>query len=96
MAVTTSVLGFQTWHESSHALLAGLSQARMMGVLKRYATFPKFSAMATLLNSFSGHIAMAAWQRDRLYGEIRRRVAGRSNAKVRRHWGAVLHVARRA
>ena len=49
-----------------------------------------------LLNSFSGHIAMAAWQRDRLYGEIRRRVAGRSNAKVRRHWGAVLHVARRA
>jgi lipopolysaccharide exporter len=56
MAVTTSVLGFQTWHESSHVLLAGLSQARMIGVLKRYATFPKFSAMATLLNSFSGHL----------------------------------------
>jgi hypothetical protein len=25
-----------------------------------------------LLNTFSGHIAMADWQRERLYGEIRR------------------------
>ena len=27
-----------------------------------------------LLNTFSGHIAMEDWQRDRLYGEIRRRL----------------------
>jgi len=48
-----------------------------------------------LLDTFSGHIAMAQWQRDRLYGEIRRRLAERPDGRVRRHWGAVLHVARR-
>ncbi len=47
-----------------------------------------------LLDTFSGHIAMAPWQRDRLYGEIRRRLARRPDGLVRRHWGAVLHVAR--
>ena len=48
-----------------------------------------------LLDTFSGHIAMAAWQRDRLYGEIRRRLALRPDGLVHRHWGAVLHVARK-
>jgi SAM-dependent methyltransferase len=48
-----------------------------------------------LLSTFSSHIDMASWQRDRLFGEIRRRVAQRSDRQVRRHWGAVLHVARR-
>src|SRR6185312_9860204 len=48
-----------------------------------------------LLDTFSGHIAMAQWQRDRLYGEIRRRLAGRPDGRLRRGWGAVLHVARR-
>jgi len=48
-----------------------------------------------LLNTFSGHIAMAGWQRERLYGEIRRRLAQRPDGSLRRHWGAVLHVARR-
>jgi len=48
-----------------------------------------------LLDTFSGHIAMAAWQRDRLYGEIRRRLAQRPGGQLRRHWGAILHVARR-
>jgi SAM-dependent methyltransferase len=48
-----------------------------------------------LLETFSGHIAMEQWQRDRLYGEIRRRLAERPDGLVRRHWGAVLHVARR-
>jgi hypothetical protein len=38
---------------------------------------------------------MAAWQRDRLYGEIRRRLAERPDGRLRRHWGAVLRVARR-
>jgi SAM-dependent methyltransferase len=47
-----------------------------------------------LLNTFSGHIAMEDWQRDRLYGEIRRRLARRPDGRLRRHWGGVLHVAR--
>jgi hypothetical protein len=48
-----------------------------------------------LLDTFSGHIAMAGWQRERLYGEIRRRLALRPDRTLRRHWEAVLHVARR-
>ena len=48
-----------------------------------------------LLETFSGHIAMEPWQRDRLYGEVRRRLARRPGGLVRRHWGGVLQVARR-
>ena len=48
-----------------------------------------------LLDTFSGHIAMDAPKRDRLYGEIRRRLARRADGRLRRHWGAVLKVARR-
>ena len=48
-----------------------------------------------LLNTFSGHIAMEEWQRERLYGEIRRRLAQRPDGRLRRHWGAVLHIAQR-
>jgi SAM-dependent methyltransferase len=48
-----------------------------------------------LLDTFSGHIAMAGWQRDRLYGEIRRRLALRPDGRLRRHWGVVLDTARR-
>jgi SAM-dependent methyltransferase len=49
-----------------------------------------------LLDTFSGHIAMEPWQRDRLYGEIRRRLGQRPDGRLRRHWGAVLQVARRS
>ena len=52
-------------------------------------------AYIRLLDTFSGHIAMARWQRRRLYGEIRRRLAQRPDGLVRRHWGAVLQVARK-
>ena len=48
-----------------------------------------------LLNTFSGHIAMEDWKRNRLYREIRLRLGRRPDGAVRRHWGAVLHVARR-
>jgi SAM-dependent methyltransferase len=48
-----------------------------------------------LLNTFSGHIEMEEWQRERLYGEIRRLLAERPDGTLRRHWGGVLHVARR-
>jgi SAM-dependent methyltransferase len=49
-----------------------------------------------LLNTFSNHIAMAEWKRDRLYTEIRSRLARRPDNRLRRHWGAALHIARRA
>lgn len=48
-----------------------------------------------LLDTFSGHIAMAPWQRERLYAAIRTILAGRDGGALRRHWGAALHVARR-
>ena len=48
-----------------------------------------------LLDTFSGHIAMAPWQRERLYAEIRRRLGERPDGLLRRGWGAVLHIARR-
>lgn len=51
------------------------------------------AAYVDLLNTFSGHIAMQPWQRERLYAEIRRRLAERPDGRLRRHWGAVLHVA---
>ena len=47
-----------------------------------------------LLNTFSGHIAMEPWQRERLYGEIRRRLELRADGLLHRGWGGVLHVAR--
>ena len=47
-----------------------------------------------LLETFSGHIAMDDWQRDRLYGEIRRRLADRPDGRLRRGWGGVLRIAR--
>lgn len=45
-----------------------------------------------LLNTFSGHTAMQPWQRDRLYGEIKRRLALRPDGMLRRHWGAALEI----
>jgi hypothetical protein len=49
-----------------------------------------------LLDTFSGHIAMARYKREYLYSTIRRRLANRPERYLRRHWGAVLHVARRS
>lgn len=48
----------------------------------------------SLLGTFSGHIAMPDSNREHLYREIRRRVARRSDPRVRRHWCSILHVAR--
>lgn len=66
-------------------------------VVRRYLWEVEYTAdqYIALLNTFSGHIAMDAAKRDRLYGEIRRRIAGRSEETVPRHWAAILHVARR-
>jgi len=48
-----------------------------------------------LLGTFSGHIAMADWQRDRLFSETRRLLAARPDGTLLRHWGAALQLARR-
>ncbi|MCV4231304.1 class I SAM-dependent methyltransferase [Virgibacillus sp. LDC1] len=48
-----------------------------------------------LLETFSGHILMEEWKRDKLFNEIRIRLNSRPEKSVRRHWGAVLHVALR-
>lgn len=48
-----------------------------------------------LLNTFSGHIAMEAANREHLYREIRRRLAARPDGRLTRHWLAVLTLARR-
>jgi SAM-dependent methyltransferase len=53
-------------------------------------------AYIRLIETFSTNLSMRPWQRDRLNGEIRRRLAQRPDGIVRRHWGAVLHVARKA
>ena len=47
-----------------------------------------------LLDTFSGHITMEAAKRAHLYREIRQRIARRPDPRVRRHWLAILHVAR--
>jgi SAM-dependent methyltransferase len=48
-----------------------------------------------LLNTFSGHIAMQPEKRAHLYSEIRRLIRARREGAIRRHWLAILHVARR-
>ncbi len=48
-----------------------------------------------LLDTFSGHIAMAPEKRDHLYAEIRRRLGARPGGRVTRHWVAVMTVGRR-
>jgi SAM-dependent methyltransferase len=65
--------------------------------VRRFAWVVEYDAdgYVDLLETFSGHIAMEEWQRERLYGEIRRRLAARPDGRLRRGWGAVLHVARR-
>jgi SAM-dependent methyltransferase len=65
--------------------------------VRRYVWEKSFTAeeYVALLNTFSGHIAMEAAKRERLYREIRRRIARRREARVRRHSLAILHVARR-
>jgi SAM-dependent methyltransferase len=62
--------------------------------VRRYLWERQYTAdeYIALLDTFSGHIEMTDAQRTRLYGEIRARLGRR---KVRRHWLAVLHVARR-
>jgi SAM-dependent methyltransferase len=61
-------------------------------VWESYYTADEYIA---LLNTFSGHLAMEPAKREHLYREIRQRIDKRPDARVRRHWYAILHVARR-
>jgi SAM-dependent methyltransferase len=65
--------------------------------VRRYVWEKSYTAeeYIALLNTFSGHIAMEAEKREHLFREIRRRIARRPDRRVRRHWYAILHVARR-
>ena len=65
--------------------------------VRRYVWKQLYTAdeYVALLDTFSGHIAMDAAKRARLYREIRARIARRRDPRVRRHWLAILHVARR-
>jgi SAM-dependent methyltransferase len=65
--------------------------------VRRYVWEKSYTAeeYVTLLTTFSGHVAMEAAKREQLYDEIRRRIGRRSDPRVRRHWCAILHVARR-
>jgi SAM-dependent methyltransferase len=66
--------------------------------VRRYVWETSYSAdeYIALLNTFSGHIAMESAKREHLYREVRERIDSRPGARVRRHWYAILHVARRA
>jgi SAM-dependent methyltransferase len=65
--------------------------------VRRYVWELQYTAdeYIALLDTFSGHIAMEPPKRERLYREIRTRISSRPQQRVRRHWYAILHVARR-
>src|SRR5438128_1796993 len=48
-----------------------------------------------LLNTFSGHIALEPDKREYLYRNVRERINARADPLVRRHWLAILNVARK-
>ena len=63
--------------------------------VRRYLWRRRYTAdeYVALLDTFSGHIAMADAKRARLYAEVRRRLASRPDGCVLRDWCAILHVA---
>lgn len=65
--------------------------------VRRYQWAVEYDADAyiPLLETFSGHIAMPQWKRDRLYGAVRDLLRVRPTGRVLRHWRAILHVAQR-
>jgi SAM-dependent methyltransferase len=66
--------------------------------VRRYVWAQRYAAddYISLLNTFSGHIAMEPAKREYLYKEIRRRLAGRPDGKLTRHWASVLTVGQRS
>ncbi len=64
--------------------------------VRRYIWETSYTAdeYIALLDTFSGHISMEPAKREHLYREIRRRIGQRRDPRMRRHWYAILHVAR--
>jgi hypothetical protein len=64
---------------------------------RRYVWEVMYSADAyiDLLNTFSDHIASTPQQREYLYRNVRERIEARPDKQVRRHWLAILNVARK-
>jgi SAM-dependent methyltransferase len=48
-----------------------------------------------LMNTFSGHIAMDADERDYLHSAVRELINARPDPRIRRHWLAILNLARK-
>jgi SAM-dependent methyltransferase len=48
-----------------------------------------------LMNTFSGHIAMEPDKREYLFRNVRERINARPDPRIRRHWVAILNVARK-
>jgi hypothetical protein len=48
-----------------------------------------------LLNTFSGHIAQGPEKSEYLYPNVRELINARADPRVRRHWLAILSVARK-
>ena len=78
--------------QTGEIVASGLFDVALVRQLDWEKTYDADSFIA-LLDTFSGHIAMEDAKRVHLYAEIRRRLAERSDGLLRRHWGAVLHVA---
>ena len=55
----------------------------------------RYSKAAALLNTFSGHIALEPDKREYLYRNVRERINARADPLVRRHWLAILNLARK-
>ena len=64
---------------------------------RRYLWARRYTAeeYLALLDTFSGHIAMAPARREHLYAAVRRLLAERPDGRLTRHWSAVLTVGRR-
>ena len=65
--------------------------------VRRYVWELKYTAdeYVALLNTFSGHIALDPEKREFLYRSVRERINARADPRVRRHWIAILNLARK-
>ena len=66
--------------------------------VRRYVWDVPYSAdeYVAVLETYSGHRALAVERRERLYELIRARIAGRPGGQVTKTYAAILHVAKRA
>jgi SAM-dependent methyltransferase len=82
--------------DATAAEFAGSGRFEVVGV-RRHVWALRYTAeeYLALLDTFSGHIAMAPDRRAHLYEQVRRLLAARPDGRLTRHWTAVLTVGRR-